>query len=125
MMATPAVRSSRLEHIGLCASLLCTVHCIVMPLVLAVQPLFHWFRISRVLDNAMLTLAAIVGMVVCGRGLRRHRDLWPLALLLAGLAVVGLGRRFVLPSLIMGGPLVVSYALWLNRRLCRCETCRH
>jgi hypothetical protein len=125
MMANPMLRSSPLERIGLCASFLCAVHCMVMPLVLAAQPLFHWFKISRVADNAMLTLAASVGLMVGWRGLRRHRDFGPLVLLFVGLTAVGIGRVFVVPALIMGGPLVMSYALWLNRRLCRCETCRH
>jgi hypothetical protein len=114
-----------MQRIGLCASLLCAVHCMVMPFVLAMQPLFHWLRISRVADNALLALAAAVGLIVCLRNLRQHRDLGPLALLFAGLTAVGSGRFLAWPPLIMGGPLVMSYGLWLNRRLCSCNTCHH
>ena len=114
-----------MQRIGLCASFLCAVHCVVMPFMLAAQPLFHWLRISRVVDNSLLALATVVGLVVCLRNLRRHRDIGPLMLVIAGLIAVGGGRYFALPALIMGGPLVMSYGLWLNRRLCSCNTCPH
>ena len=117
--------TAKLERIGFCASVLCAVHCVVMPFVLAAQPLFHWLRISRVVDNALLALAAVVGLVVCLRNLRRHQDIGPLVLVIGGLIAVGSGRFFVLPWLIMGGPLVMCYGLWLNRRLCACDTCHH
>jgi hypothetical protein len=125
MTAETTSRGSPLERIGLCASMLCAVHCVVMPLVLVAQPLFHWLRISRVADNTLLAVAAGVGVVVCARNFRRHRDIGPLVLLFVGLAAVGVGRYFVVVPLIMGGPLVMSYALWLNRRLCACPTCHH
>jgi hypothetical protein len=119
-----------MQRIGLCASSLCAIHCLLMPFVLAVQSfaisgLFHWFRISRVADNALLALAAVVGLIVCLQNLLQHRDLGPLALLFAGLAAVGIGRFLAWPPLITGGPLVMSYALWLNRRLCSCDTCHY
>jgi hypothetical protein len=114
-----------MQRVGLCASALCAVHCMVMPFVLAAQPLFHWFRISRAADNALLTLAAVVGLIVCLRNLRQHRDLGPLTLMFVGLAAVGFGRFFAWPPLIIGGPLVMAYGLWLNRRLCACPDCRH
>jgi hypothetical protein len=94
-----------------------------MPVVLAAQPLFHWFRISRVLDNVMLAVAVVVGLLVCLRNLRQHRDLGPLTLVLGGLVAVGGGRYFVWPPLITAGPLIMAYGLWLNRRLCHCPTC--
>ena len=112
-----------IERIGLCASFLCAVHCMVMPFLLAAQPLFQWFRISRVVDNALLAIAAVVGLVVCLRNVKRHRDFGPLAVLFIGLAAVGCGRCFVWQPLITGGPLVMAYGLWLNRRLCSCDTC--
>ena len=55
---------AKLEQIGICASALCAVHCVVMPFVLAAQPLFQWLRISRAVDNAMLTIAVVVGLIV-------------------------------------------------------------
>jgi hypothetical protein len=117
--------TAKLERVGLCASALCAVHCVVMPFVLAAQPMFHWLRVSRLVDNAMLTIAVVVGVIVCLRNYRRHRDFGPTALLLGGWAAVLSGRYFVLPALIVGGPLVMAYGLWLNRRLCACATCHH
>ena len=114
-----------LERISLCASILCAVHCVVMPLVLIAQPLFQWFRVSRVVDNGLLALAAVVGVVVCLRNRQQHRDLGPLTLLLIGLAAVVFGRFFIWRPLIIGGPLVMAYGLWLNRRLCACPACGH
>jgi hypothetical protein len=114
-----------MERIGLCASALCAVHCVVMPLVLAAQPMFHFFRISRVADNAMLALAAVVGVIVCSRSHRQHQDFGPLTLVLVGLVAVGGGRYFAWQPLITSGPLVMAYGLLLNRRLCACKTCHH
>jgi hypothetical protein len=114
-----------MARLGLCASTLCAVHCLAMPFVLAAQPVFVWLRLSRVVDNALLALAAVVGVLVCASNHRRHRDWGPLGLLLLGLTAVFVGRYFGLRPLTMGGPLVMSYGLWLNRRLCPCHACHH
>src|SRR2546426_4144949 len=99
---------AKLERLGFCASALCAVHCVVMPFVLAAQPLFHWFRMSRVVDNASLALATVVGLIVCARNLPRHRDCGPVTLLLVGLVIVGLGRFFSARTLVMGGPSIMA-----------------
>jgi ABC-type tungstate transport system substrate-binding protein len=123
MSTSAMLRRSNLERIGLCASCLCAVHCVLVPFLLAAQPFFRWIRISRALDNALLTVAVVIGLWVCMRNISRHRDFGPVLLLFAGFAAVVDGRVCGWQPLITGGPLVMAYALWLNRRLCACDTC--
>jgi hypothetical protein len=66
-----------------------------------------------------------VGLIVCLQNFPRHRDFGPVTLLLGGLVAIGCGRYFAWQPLIMSGPLVMAYGLWLNRRLCACKTCHH
>jgi hypothetical protein len=124
MSTSAMLRRSNLERIGLCASFLCAVHCVVVPFLLAAQPFFRWIRVSRAVDNALLAVAVIVGSWVCVRNISRHRDFGPVLLPFAGLAGVIVGRSCGWQALITGGPLVMAYALWLNRRLCACDTCQ-
>jgi len=116
---------SLLDRIGFWSSALCALHCTAMPIVLAMQPLFLWFRVSRVVDNTLLGIAATVGLGGCLWSFRRHHDMFPLMLVVAGLTTIGFGRGLGMRTLVIAGPLLMAYGLWLNRRLCKCSTCLH
>ena len=117
-----------LDFIGMCASLLCAVHCFVAPIVLVINPIFSWIRISRKMDIVFLAVAVVVGLCGCLVSLRQHKDYTPLCLMIAGLSVNSIGRYasmslgpFWALTLILAGPLLMSYGLWMNHQLCRCK----
>ena len=98
-----------------------------MPLVLMSGALFSWIGLSRKTEWVLLAVSASIGLTGCLMSLRRHRDFTPLSLLLAGVLLT-LGARlgnsmlglFLTMTLVVAGPLMMAYALWLDRRCCGC-----
>ena len=75
---------------------------------------------------------AVFGLGGCLLSLRQHRDLRPLCLVVAGLALNAVGRFAKLQLgphlsliLIVDGPLLMFYGLWKDRRLCQCSGHAH
>ncbi len=80
------------------------------------------------MDALVLGVAAFFGLGGCLLSLRHHRDARPLGLVLAGLIMNATGRfaashlgPFLAQTLVIGGPLLMAYALWKDRRLCQCS----
>lgn len=86
--ASPGLPTRRLDAAAILLSLLCLVHCLAFPLLVAllplaalpvdVGPLFHWL---------LLLLAVPIGLVALGRG-RRHAGPLPLAFGLVGFGLM-------------------------------------
>ncbi|MBS7456524.1 MerC domain-containing protein [Coralloluteibacterium stylophorae] len=90
--------AARVQHVGdrvgFAGSLLCAVHCAVLPVLLAVAPALGLKLVAGVdLDQAIVVFTALLGVAMLAIGYRRHRALRPALLLLAGLALL-LGGAF-------------------------------
>lgn len=123
---------AKLDRLGMWSSALCAVHCMIMPIVLIFFPVMSWIHWSRIMDAFALGVAAMFGLGGCLLSLRHHRNALPLCMVMAGLALNGAGRFAaihlgpLLPqTLIMTGPLVMAYALWWDRQLCKCNGHTH
>lgn len=120
---------AKLDRLGIWLSAACAVHCMVMPIVMISFPiLLSWRHWSRIMDALVLGVAAVFGLGGCLLSLRHHRDAMPLCLVLAGLIMNATGRfaalqlgPFLAQALVIAGPLLMAYALWKDRRLCRCN----
>ncbi|SEW18116.1 MerC domain-containing protein [Chitinophaga arvensicola] len=122
------LKKMNLDSIGIGASVLCAVHCAVLPLMLTVLPLLG----SHVLENekleyGLLSFSFAVGCFSLGRGyLRHHRRLTPMLLFAVGFALL-LGGHFVIdggywePAIIFAGAVGITGAHILNLR--RCKEC--
>jgi|ERR1051325_3716047 hypothetical protein len=115
-----------LDAVGMYSSMLCAIHCLVAPIVLVINPIFSWLRLSRKVDMIFLTVAVVVGLSGCLLSIRNYKNYTPLWLMLSGLAANSVGRfagatmgPFFATSLILVGPLLMGYALWMDRQLCR------
>jgi len=104
----------------------------VMPIVLIFFPVMTWIHWSRIMDVVALSVAAVFGLGGCILSLRYHRDFLPLYLVVTGLALNATGRfasfylgPFLAQTLVVGGPLMMAYGLWRDRRLCRCSCRAH
>lgn len=126
-------QKSRLEKAGVWLSVLCAVHCVSMPLLVALLPLLG----SEMLHNPVLELSligttvAIAGFIIGKDYLRVHRNLLPVGLLAVGVLAKLLGL-FVLehsyePVVITSGAAFFVLAFIANWRLraqhhaCKCE----
>lgn len=109
-------------------SLLCAVHCLMLPLLVVVAPLLGvGFLIEGSFEGSMVASALILAGGTLFMGFRQHRRLEPAALLAAGVAGIVVSH-FLTPARfepwIMGAAgLCLAAAQLLNRRHCR--ACAH
>lgn len=131
-MAASPDTLTRADRVGFAASLLCAVHCALLPLALAVLPALGlgvggWVDV----DQAFVVFATLLGLSTLSLGVRRHRAFRAWALLLPGLALVWAGAftalhdHSLLHALVMtaGGLLLAGAHLW-NLRLTHAASLR-
>ena len=118
-------RLRKADRVGLAASLLCAIHCALVPLALSLLPALGlkfggWVDI----DQAFVVFAGLLGATTMTLGYRRHRAFRAWALLAAGLVLVCLGSFTPLHSHGVGhaavmtvGGLALAGAHLLNLRL--------
>ena len=122
--------SSRLRHLldrfGATGSMLCAVHCAVIPVLLAAAPsLGLSFWLSDGVEQAVVVFVTFLGLFSLLWGYRRHRALRALALLVPGLALLWAGllhaglHHSQLPHAVVMtlGGVLVGLAHLMNLRL--------
>lgn len=117
-----------LDTIGIGASMLCAVHCAVLPLLFAALPLLGMeIGENDVLEYCLLLFSFGIGCFALGQGyLRHHRRLLPLLLFVGGFALLLVGHFWAEAAaeytlICIGAGAIVSAHL-LNqrhRRYCR------
>ena len=118
------------DRVGVAASVLCAVHCALLPLVLAVLPALGlkfggWIDF----DQAFVVFASVLGATTLTLGYRRHRAFHAWALLVPGLVLVGLASFTSLHNhtsthlvmMVVGGTMLAA-AHALNLRLTHVAT---
>ena len=79
--------SALLDRIGATGSLVCAVHCAVLPLLIALLPslgIAQW--LGEGFERGFVVFASLYGVAILAWSYRRHRTLRALVLLLPGLA---------------------------------------
>lgn len=118
-----------LDRIGIAATSLCALHCILLPVLLPALPLLGLsFLADHSWEHFFLILTAILGTVALFSGFRRyHKRLYPFYLLYLGVTVYWIKHDF--PEayapyfIIVGGSLIIT-AHFLNIKLCNsCKQC--
>ncbi|MGH8078855.1 MAG: MerC domain-containing protein [Lysobacter sp.] len=77
---------SLIDRFGAAGSLLCAIHCALLPLVIAVLPSFGLATLaSEGFERGFVTFATLLGLFSAVCGYRRHRAVRALSLLIPGL----------------------------------------
>lgn len=109
-------QSSLLDRLGATGSLLCAIHCALLPALIALLPslgIAAW--LDDGFERGFVAFATLLGLFTIAWGYRRHRAVRALWLLLPGLAALWLGSGYaplheaVVPHAIamtLGGTLV-------------------
>jgi hypothetical protein len=126
-----ARQSSLLDRLGATGSLLCAIHCALLPALIALLPslgIAAW--LDDGFERGFVAFATLLGLFTLVWGYRRHRAVRALWMLLPGLAALWLGTGYeplhhaVVPHAIvmtLGGTLV-GMAHLANLRLNRAGT---
>jgi hypothetical protein len=120
------------DTLGVSGSVICAVHCLVTPLLLAGLPVLAPQRLhDPAVEACLLASCAVFGLLSLPRSYRReHRRVCPLALFTAGIALFvwghwGAPERFA-HAITSLGAVAVAASHWANARLClRCRSCAH
>lgn len=131
----PVLRKINLDGLGIAASLLCAIHCAVLPLLFTSLPLLGVDIIqNRVFEFAMIALAFVIGTYALFHGFRRHHHrLLPFLLFTLGFAF--LVTKEVLAEhktwMVIPALLLIITAHYLNfffcqkARHCHADDCNH
>jgi hypothetical protein len=88
---------SKFDNIEITASVLCAVHCAIVPIILTSLPLFGLgFLANPLIEWTMITLALVIGIYAIGLSyFRTHRRPLPMILLITGFLVIIVGHLFI------------------------------
>ena len=124
-MPEKLLRKLNLDVLGIGASLLCAVHCALLPVLITLLPLLgaHMLENEK-LEYGLMASTFVLGCLALFRGYHhQHRLLLPLLLFLAGFAGLLLGHYAVppvwKPVVITAGALLITIAHIWNLHKCR------
>lgn len=118
-----------LDRIGITATSLCALHCILLPVILPALPLLGiGFLADHMWEHIFLVVTAILGSIAMFSGFKRyHKKLYPFYLLMLGVVVYWQKHDFseaVQPFFIMIGATLIVAAHIINIKLCNsCKQC--
>lgn len=118
-----------LDKIGITATSLCALHCILLPILLPLLPLVGLsFLADHTWEHIFLLITATLGTVALLSGFKRyHKRLYPLYLLYIGVALYWVKHDFssdLEPFFIIGGASLIIAAHFINIKLCNnCKQC--
>jgi hypothetical protein len=110
-----------LQRFGTVMSLVCAVHCLLTPVVVAMLPLVgHQLHEAHWVEALFIGVAATIGYLTLGFRCRQHGRFTPLLLLTVGLAAI-VGAHLLLPEdgdlpFTIAGALMLAGAQFLDRR---------
>lgn len=123
-MNSPTDNPSRLDKLGIWISSLCAVHCLAVPVLVPLLPLFaSSFFAQAWFEHTILTISMLIGCVALINGASRyHGRYYPVVLLVSGGTIYWfkdiLGHGFE-PLTITVGALLIIASHWINIRLMR------
>lgn len=118
-----------LDRIGITATSLCALHCILLPILLPALPLLGLsFLADHAWEHVFLIITAILGAYALFSGFKRyHRKIYPFYLLAIGVIVYWIKHDFatdIQPYFIVIGASFIVAAHLINLRLCNnCKKC--
>ena len=118
-----------LDRIGITATSLCALHCILLPVLLPALPLLVLsFLADHAWEHIFLIITAILGTVALFSGFKKyHRRLYPFYLLFLGIGIYWIKHDFseaIQPYFIIIGASLIVAAHVINLKLCNsCKQC--
>ena len=108
-------RKTQIDRLGMCASALCIMHCIAVPILLifGVDSLLWWLE-QEALELFLIGLSLTIGLVSFAAGYLRHKQHFVPVLFVAGFLLLvngeSVGHGWVAVGLSVSGALVIAFA---------------
>lgn len=127
-----------LDRAGMIASITCAIHCMIMPLVITLVPIFGLSLFATEgFEWTLLMISAVLGITSLCFGFKKHKSYRAFSFLGIGLTLIVIGRlmhehinhlqvfHFDLYLLFLViGAILVALSHWLNNKLCHtCPPC--
>lgn len=118
-----------LDRIGITATSLCALHCILLPVLLPALPFLGLsFLADHAWEHFFLIITAILGTFALFSGFRKyHKRLYPFYLLFLGVGIYWIKHDFsenLQPYFIIFGASLIVAAHVINLKLCNnCKQC--
>ena len=89
--------TSKLDNVGMTASILCAMHCAIVPLLITSLPLLGLgFLANPLVEWSMIILALCIGIYAIGLSyFRAHHKILPMLLLITGFLIIIAGHLFI------------------------------
>ncbi|WP_026309602.1 MerC domain-containing protein [Niabella aurantiaca] len=117
------------DALGISASVICAIHCAILPLFMASLPLFGINIIENVaFELGMILLAFLIGIYALHHGYKyHHHNKWPILLFATGILFLVLKQVFLQYHTLLLVPAVVLIitAHLVNYRYCRSHNHAH
>jgi hypothetical protein len=114
------------DSVGILTSLLCAIHCLLLPLLLTSLPIFGFDLIhDPIFEWSMIALAIAIGIYALSHGYKKHHhNKLPIYLFCAG-AVLLILKQFYHGNtfLLIAAVIFIIAAHVQNYRLCRKTSC--
>ncbi len=116
---------SKLDNVGMTASLLCAVHCAIVPILITTLPLLGLgFLANHWLEWGMILFALFIGVYAIGLSFfRTHHRALPMILLILGFLIIIAGHLFIRnwreAIIVPMGGLLIAIAHFFNFRYSR------
>jgi len=118
-----------LDRIGITATSLCALHCILLPVILPALPLLGLgFLADHTWEHVFLVMTAVLGSFALFSGFKKyHKRLYPFYLLFLGVFIYWIKHDFseaLEPYFIILGASLIVAAHVINIKLCNsCKQC--
>ncbi|MDN3585720.1 MerC domain-containing protein [Pedobacter aquatilis] len=120
-----------LDNLGITASVLCAVHCAIVPLLITFLPLWGLsFLANEWVEISMISISLLLGIWSLGSSFKKnHHKISPLSILITGFALIAFGHfsshDFLEPILIPAGGIVIAIAHFVNLKLLKSCGVKH
>lgn len=119
-----------LDKLGIAATSLCALHCILLPILIPALPLLGIsFLADHAWEHVFLVITGILGCIALFAGFKRyHRKMYPFYLLILGITIYWQKHSFseaIQPYFIIIGASLIVAAHVVNLKLCNsCKECK-
>lgn len=126
-----------MKKVGMWASIICAIHCTVMPLIVVLLPTFGvYLFINELLESVILFISLLFNLYNVCYGYKSHKSNKAVTFLALGLFLFVIGKlmhhhnayhtfQFDLFNLCMiAGGILMAFSNFLNNKLCKtCKVC--